>query len=227
LVSRRLWNNGTLLSGIDMQTVDEPNAATASPIKFEGAAGSCPQGIKGQAATAREIKARWAFSEVLSDRFGGVYATVLASPLHDQIKRGCKFSDIPQEGWGSLVEGLNQARNPEFTAIVDAFGLNGYVCAEWSVEDLMNAKVLPVFGQGLSYRQFLTMFPMSRSTGAIDPRDPRFKAWETPIKRAPFVQAEPLIAINVGSEHMLVEGYARSILWVRSAARSLLMWVPA
>ena len=47
------------------------------------------------------------------------------------------------------------------------------------------------------------------------------------MKRAPFVQTEPLIAINVGSEHMLIEGYTLSILWLRSAAKSLLMWVPA
>jgi hypothetical protein len=45
--------------------------------------------MKGQTATAREIKARWAYSEVLSDRFGGPYSIILDRPLLDQIKGGC------------------------------------------------------------------------------------------------------------------------------------------
>ena len=39
--------------------------------------------MKGQTATAREIKARWAYSEVLSDRFGGPYSLILDRPLLD------------------------------------------------------------------------------------------------------------------------------------------------
>jgi len=70
------------------------------------------------------------------------------------------------------------------------------------------------------------MFPMPKPGGALDLSDPRFKAWGTPVKAAPFAQTEPLISIKVGSDHMLIEGYVRSILWVRSPAKSLLMWVP-
>jgi hypothetical protein len=182
--------------------------------------------MKGQTATAREIKARWAFSEVLSDRFGGPYSTVLAQPLHSQVTGGCSFSDIQESDWDNLIQGLNAARNVGFTANIDTFGPSGYVCVEWSVEDLMNAKVIPNFGQDLFYREFLTMFPMSQPTGALDLSDPRFKAWRIPVNAAPFVQTEPLISIKVDSDHMLIEGYARSILWIRSPAKSLLMWVP-
>lgn len=181
--------------------------------------------MKGRIATAREIKARWAFSEVRSDRFGGPYRTVLAQPLYNQVMEGCDFSDIQQSHWDDLIRGLNTARNARFTGIIDAFGLSGYICAEWSVEDLMNAKVIPKFGEGLCYREFLTMSPMSQLTGAIDLGDPRFNAWATPVKTCSFVQTEPLIAIKAGSDHMLIEGYTRSILWVRSAGKSLLMWV--
>jgi hypothetical protein len=183
--------------------------------------------MEGQTATAREIKARWAFSEVLSDRFGGPYSTVLAQPLYNQVAGGCNFSDIQESHWDNLIQGLNTARNAGFTENIDAHGPSGYVCVEWSIEDLMNAKVIPNFGRGLCYREFLTMFPMSQPTGALDLSDPRFKAWGTPVKAAPFVQTEPLISIKVGSDHMLIEGYKRSILWVRSPAKPLLMWVPA
>jgi hypothetical protein len=181
--------------------------------------------MKGKIATAREVKARWAFSEVRSDRFGGPYRSVLAQPLYDQVAGGCHFSDIPESQWDSLIEGLNTARRASFTGIIDAFGLGGYVCTEWSVEDLMNAKVIPKFGEDLCYREFLTMCPMSPLTGALDLCDPRFKAWATPVKTGCFVQTEPLISIKAGADHMLIEGYARSILWVRSPCKSLLMWV--
>jgi hypothetical protein len=227
LAWRRSGPIGILFSGIAMQIVGDINAAAAPAIEFGSAIEADAQRLIGRTATAREIKARWAFNEVLSDRFGGIYDTMLSPLLLTRIRQGCEFGEVAPEHWSSLVEGLNKARNAEFTAIVDAFGLNGYVCTAWSVEDLMNAKVLPAFGQGLAYREFLTMFPVSKASGAIDPRDPRFKAWETPVKRAPFVQTEPLIAINVGCDHMLIEGYTRSILWLRSAVKSLLMWVPA
>jgi len=183
--------------------------------------------MKRQTATAREVKARWAFSEVRSDRFGGPYRAVLAQPLYNQVTEGCDFSDIQQSYWDNLIQGLNAARGARFTGIIDAFGLNGYVCMEWSVEDLMNAKVIPRFGQDLCYREFLTMCPMSQLTGALDLNDPRIKAWGTPVKAASFVQNEPLISIKTGADHMLIEGYTRSILWVRSPGKSLRMWVSA
>jgi len=183
--------------------------------------------MRGQTATAREIKARWAFSEVLSDRFGGPYSIVLPQPLYNQVAEGCNFSDIPESDWDSLIQGLNTARSAKFTAIIDAFGLGGYVCAEWSVEDLMNAKVIPKFGEGLCYREFLTTYPTSQLTGALDLNDPRFRAWGTPVDAASFVQTEPLISIKTGSDYMLIEGYTRSILWVRSPGKSLRMWVSA
>jgi hypothetical protein len=183
--------------------------------------------MKGQMATAREVKARWAFSEVRSDRFGGPYSTILAPPLYDQVTAGCHFEDLPESCWDNLIQGLNTARQESFTRIIDAFGLSGYVCMEWSVEDLMNARVIPKFGEGLCYREFLTMSPMSQLTGALDLCDPRFRAWATPVKAASFVQTEPLISIKAGADHMLIEGYARSILWIRSPGKSLLMWVSA
>jgi hypothetical protein len=84
---------------------------------------------------------------------------------------------------------------------------------------------IPRFGQDLCYREFLTMCPMSQLTGALDLNDPRIKAWGTPVKAASLVQTEPLISIKTGADHMLIEGYTRSILWVRSPGKSLQMWV--
>ena len=196
------------------------DAATCPAVSIGGG-----NSMKGQIATAREIKARWAFSEVRSDRFGGPYSTMLAQPLYDQVNAGCHFEDLPESCWDGLIQGLNTARHASFTGIIDAFGLGGYVCTEWSVEDLMNARVIPKFGEGLCYREFLTMSPMSQLSGALDLCDPRFKAWATPVKPASFVQTEPLISIKAGADHMLIEGYTRSILWVRNPGRSLLMWV--
>jgi hypothetical protein len=44
--------------------------------------------MKGRIATAREVKARRAFREVTSARFGGPYSTVSAPPLYHRVKAG-------------------------------------------------------------------------------------------------------------------------------------------
>jgi hypothetical protein len=181
--------------------------------------------MKGRTATAREIKARWAYSEVLSDRFGDPYSLILDGPLLDQIKDGCAFSEIDEGYWDLLILGLNTARSPRFSGNIDTCGPNGYVCVEWSVEDLLNSRVLPHFGLGLCYREFLTLLPTSAEPCVIDPADPRLKAWMTPLQPA-FAQNEPLISIRIGADLMLIEGYARSLLWFRSPTKPLLIWQP-
>jgi len=182
--------------------------------------------MKGQTATAREIKARWAFSEVLSDRFGDPYSAVLDRLLLERIKGGCRFSEIEQSHWDLLILGLNAARSPRFSGNIDASGPKGYVCVEWSVEDLLNSRVLPHFGLGLSYREFLTLLPTSvPPAGTLDPADPRLKAWTTPLQPA-FAQGEPLISIRIGADLMIIEGYTRSLLWFRSPTKPLLIWQP-
>jgi hypothetical protein len=45
------------------------------------------------------------------------------------------------------------------------------------------------------------------------------------VKAASFVQTEPLISIKTGADHMLIEGYTRSILWVRSPRQVAAEWV--
>jgi hypothetical protein len=128
--------------------------------------------MKGQTATSREVKARWAYSEVLSDRFGP-YSIILDRPLLDRIKGGCPFSEIDERYWDLLILGLNTARSSQFSRNIDTCGPKGYVCAEWSVDDLLNSRVLPHFGLGLSYREFLTLLPTSIAPGTIDPADTR------------------------------------------------------
>ena len=178
--------------------------------------------MRGQTATAREIKARWAYSEVLSDRFGGPYSLILDRPLLDRIKGGCPFNEIEERHWDFLILGLNAARSPRFSGNIDTCGSKGYVCVEWSIDDLLNSRVLPHFGLGLCYREFLTLLPASAGPGAIDPADPRLKAWMTPLQPA-FAQNEPLISIRISAELMLIEGYARSLLRFRSPTKPLLI----
>lgn len=68
--------------------------------------------MNGQLATAKEIKARWGFGEVLSDRFRGPYKQILQTALYNQITGGCRFNDVQQNDWEFLIQGLNTARKP-------------------------------------------------------------------------------------------------------------------
>lgn len=178
--------------------------------------------VKGDTANAKEVKARWGFGEVLSDRFGHSYKQILSPALYAEIKGGGAFSDLQQADWDPLIQGLNTARLPSFTGGIDQCGANGYVCSEWSVEDLLRARVIPYFF-GVRYGEFLTMAPREEPPGQLNPADPRCKAWQVPLTK-PFTQTEPVISVNPGSGHILVEGYTRSLLWVRNPTKPLLVW---
>jgi hypothetical protein len=51
------------------------------------------------------------------------------------------------------------------------------------------------------------------------------RIWTTSLQPA-FAQHEPLISSRVGAELMLVEGYKRSLLWLRSPTKPLSIWQP-
>ena len=178
--------------------------------------------VKGQIATSKEVKARWGFGEVLSEEFGSPYKNILPANVYDHIRKGNSFDDLDPNHWDILIQGLNTARLPSFTDGIDQYGSNGYICTEWSIDDLMKAKVIPMFGQVL-YREFLTLPPERTKEGILNPADPRCRVWGVSLQPA-FVQGEPLITVLIGAEHLLVEGYTRSLLWLRNPTNPLLVW---
>jgi hypothetical protein len=134
------------------------------------------------------------------------------------------FGSVGREHWPTLVSALQRARSREFVDCIDTFGAPQYRCAEWSVSDLLHSTVLPTLGF-VPYAVFLARPVMRRPDGAIDDVDPRHVSQTMPFDPK-FAPSSPLIAIAIDGKPMLIEGYLRSILWLRNPVTPLPVWVP-
>lgn len=180
--------------------------------------------MKGTIISAAEVKARWAYGEVTSDRFGAAYATHLPSDLFQRATAGRPFSEVPASEWPALIDVLeNHARNKQFVDCIDTFGAPQYVWEEWNVTQLLNSVVIPAF-QSSPYLLFLAR-PPAATNGVVDTTDPRHKSYSIPFD-PDFFPGEPLTVIQVQSSYMLFEGYLRSILWLRNPTKPLPVWLP-
>jgi hypothetical protein len=134
------------------------------------------------------------------------------------------FESVSPSDWPVLVAALERARPNGFVDNIDTCGAPQYICAEWSPSDLLQTITLPVFG-GLPYPIFLARPPGTDRNGNVDPYDPRYVNHRIPLD-PDFAHFDPLIAIIFDGKKMLIEGYLRSILWLRNPKAPLWVWVP-
>jgi hypothetical protein len=184
----------------------------------------------GTLATSVEVKARWAYSEISSLRFGNKYVGHGTEHLRGLALAGAPFSDVDPSDWSVLVAMVGQGRNKEMIDSIDVFGAPCFRCGSWRVDDLLNVQTLPLFGH-LPYSVFLTRNPgavLRNGIPAFDEADPRVVAWSIDPSQ-PFEQIEPVIVIRVQGRPLLLDGYLRSLLWFRrnDPAKPLLAWLPA
>jgi hypothetical protein len=182
------------------------------------------ESMKGRVISAEEAKARWAYTEINSERFGRTYETDLPAELFKGAKDGVPFERIAAIHYPILIAALKRSRNAGFIDKVDRWGAPIYECVEWQVTDLLNSTTIPAFGR-VPYFVFLARPPGKDARGNPRAADPRHKSHFIPFDPA-FEPREPLIAIAVDNAPMLIEGYLRSILWLRNPARRLPVWLP-
>ena len=182
--------------------------------------------IIGTIATAQEVKARWAYSEMSSERFGKNYIGQTPAHLNKLSTSHASFSQVSQQDWPILVALIEiHGRNKVFVDNIDVHGAPQFICAAWDVLDLLNCWTLPTFGR-VPYPAFLSRPPSTVAAGGVDDADPRYRAQGIPFDPK-FIQSEPAIVIRPGLE-MLLEGYLRSILWLRCNDPNMpfLVWLP-
>jgi len=180
--------------------------------------------VKDTVIAAEEVKARWAYCEITSERFGGTYRTTLPGSVWAAAVSGAPFSQVPASEWPRLIAALKIARNSEFIDCIDRFGAPRYLCVEWEVPRLLSCLTLPCFGQA-QYFRFLALPPRQDAVGNPDNNDPRLRSDVIPFNTT-LALKEPLIAILANGAPMLLEGYLRSILWLRNPVHPLPVWVP-
>ena len=181
--------------------------------------------------TAHQVKARWAYHELISARFGKNYLGAGPKHIHDMAAAKNPFSVLTPADHDELVKMLERGRHPEFTSYVD--GSPMYRCEAWTKGQLAHTWALPVFDAPakkklVPYYDFYIGTPNTGAGGTAEDSDPRVAARTIP-QGTPFNQAhEPVVIVGKPDQYVLVEGYFRSILFMRfgDLSQRLLAWVP-
>jgi hypothetical protein len=188
---------------------------------------------EGTVAETLEVRARWAYGEMASDRFGPRYAPHAPQHLLDAVRRGDLFDTIGPQEWPTLSQLLDHARPNEYLHR-ELLKWPKFRCAYWSASELDSALAIRAFNMPhqaapFPYKDFYAGLPNTGTNGTVwgfsEPSDPRVQAFRTPD--AP--QSEPGVAIEFQSQYLLVDGYLRSVVFRRQRDPLLrfAVWVPA
>jgi hypothetical protein len=174
--------------------------------------------MEGRRISAQDLKARWAFSEMRAERWRDYYAELSSDRIRDEVP----FEQLTQDEKSHLVAMLS--RNREHMAPeLDRF--ETYECQSLSKNELARVyTIIVVSPDGDSNIPFLSYVAAQRTD---DFRDPRVQADRIPFQ-SPFVQSEPVIILPYGDMPLLLDGYLRATLFMRSPnpdAR-ILAWRP-
>lgn len=182
---------------------------------------------EGTVATTEEVRARWAFGEMLSDRFGAKYVPHAPAHLLASAQRGEAFSTVDQKHWATLSTLLDKARPAEYLHR-DLLTWRRFKCAYWTQADLDGALAIHAFnkqqGIPLPYAEFFQRTPDTGLNQTAENSDPRVQAFRTPDT----LQSQPAVAVLCNSRYLLVDGYLRSIIFRRQRDPNLrfAVWVP-
>lgn len=185
----------------------------------------------GQIASAAEVKARWAYAEMRSSRFRRYFEAGAYTNLLEKAAAGIPFCRLSADEQARLIPALHVAKTEAYISSVDQAS-NTYECKGWTEGDLMNSWALSLFNRPekrvcIPYRDFYHGHPGADPAVDLDDGDPRVAVLTVPPE-ADYRQLEPVIVIGKPGEYILLEGYLRSILFMRSRDKSkrLLAWVP-
>lgn len=182
---------------------------------------------EGTIATTEEVRARWAYGEMASDRFGHMYVPHAPTHLLSSAKQGDAFSTIDQKHWATLSNLLDQARPSEYLHR-ELLKWSSFQCANWTQAELDGALAIRAFnklqGIPLPYADFYERTPDTGPNQTAENSDPRVQAFRSPDTP----QAQPAVAILFNSRYLLVDGYLRSIIFRRQRDPDLrfAVWVP-
>jgi hypothetical protein len=178
----------------------------------------------GQQITPFELKARWAYGELISRRFSESYRTLVAPGLFDLAGSGTPFERLDMGEVKHLAAALDA--HPDRHAFATALDLyERFECVLWTASDLRKVVCVP----GLRWRSLLDLL----EPPDLDAREVRnwIDNGDTPTK--PFEQVEPVIVLlrveqpEARGRPVLLEGTSRS-LWFLSwppASGKIYVWV--
>jgi hypothetical protein len=179
----------------------------------------------GRTVSLHEVQARWAYSEINSPRFHRLYAQHPRSPVVlPKAKDSVPFGDLSPTDVDVLVE-LHRGVRGYFL-----YYLNGdevFTCEAWSKEQIETVYVSPSNYSLIPLRSFAASPRPLGSDGNPAWDDPRVAADLCPSDR-PFDQSEPVVIVLFENRKVLLDGYCRTLIFLKSENTSeLLVWFPS
>ena len=175
--------------------------------------------------TANEAKARWAYSEITSTRYGPLIRANLAPKIITLADRGESFAEVPAEHHGALIHVLsNISRNADFIISLDSSPT--YKKVSLTKDQLLELWALPTFSP--PERTHCWPYAIFHNSLGEGPEDPRSiaAAIENPDDHP---QKDAGIVMNHQGHPVLIEGYLRSQIFMKSTnpSRRFEVWWPA
>ena len=178
----------------------------------------------------RLVKARWAWSELTSPRFAKKYGSLGpdAVRLQGMANAGARFDSLSAPDVDILVS-LIEKRQSGFMPAFN--GIENFVCVAWTKQDLLASLTIPAMSPAknrhIPYSEFIKN-PPHIVDGKPEWSDPRVTADNWPNDQS-FSQTEPAISIRVNGQNMLIDGYGRSVIYMRHGkdADVFMVWTPA
>lgn len=181
----------------------------------------------GKIIAAHELQARWAYAELDSERFGANFSGPELDRLRGEKARGKTFDQIDRADHAALVRLLYSSRDAGLIGAVSA--ASNYRAEEWTKVQFTRIFVVPHYGNGrfVPYAEFYFGAPRTGPDGSLDEDDARVQALRIPAAPDPQ-DVERLILVRRQGLLVLVEGYLRSVVFMRSPDPNLLIpvWAP-
>jgi hypothetical protein len=174
--------------------------------------------------TNKEAKARWAYSEITSSRYGGAFRANLAPEIVALAIQEVPFAKVPAEHHDALIHVLsNYARNDGFIRNLDSSPAYKKV----SLTRVQLLKLWALWTFSPPERNQCRSYAVFHNNPGEGPDDPRSIAAtiQNPDDRP---QTEAGIVMNCEGFPVLIEGYLRSQIFMKSTdpSRRFEVWWP-
>lgn len=165
-----------------------------------------------------EVKARWAYGELLSPGKAAAYVDAGLADLATLARAGLRFEQLEGTDRQRLGDAIAQVRGPGLAAAMDThatFRLENWSAARLAQCFVVSQFDLPHRARQLPYYDFLLAAEVPAIRGLMAPDDPRVRADAGPA--APFAGSEAAVCVYP-FPGVLVDGYLRGVLFFRHAS---------
>jgi hypothetical protein len=173
--------------------------------------------------SAENVRARWAYSELLSDR---PYDDPSLQELKKKALERVPFEDLSAEERGLLAQAWYPVRGVP-TFIHGFAGITTFQLADWSKEQLATSYAIPYFAHEIGAYETPVTFKQWIEAEPIRPVEPGHARYAA-SGSAPSTQGEPLIVGRLSRLPTLLDGYHRAVrFWKRGEPNATLaVYVP-